>query len=350
MASIVLRSVERSLESEGSGKSEWKVLRDGGNEKFDDGQYAKACEQYSDALMFISLTDRPARVHLLTNRALSHLKAGKPNQAICDCESVLHLAPLPDAGSKAPRDLKTAEVVMKALYIKGVACREKGDAEAARCDLRLVKELSDAKKDLLVTQDRAHLLQLLKDLGVEEQHGGGVAGALAAAMRLLRRLTQQLVSHLFWHIGPLFVVWGAWVYLSVWLCSSATTAQEGLFLDVQRAQTMSAVGAMVLTLLWHSWSRWEEAQKAKHGGAFRSLREQVKGWWAVSRALGLLTTARLVSAQLAPALETVLRRGGGAAEGEQEEARSRLQHDIQDIMASLKSSQVCVCVCVCVCV
>ena len=47
MASIVLRSVERSLDSEEGRSAEWKALRDGGNEKFDDGQYTRACEQCS---------------------------------------------------------------------------------------------------------------------------------------------------------------------------------------------------------------------------------------------------------------------------------------------------------------
>jgi len=275
-----LRSVQRSLDAErsldgggsGGGRGgEWKKLRDSGNDMFDAGEYARAVEHYSDALMFISLTDRPARIHLLSNRALSHLKAGQPNQAICDCESILHLAPRPDHGSKARRDLTTAEAVMKALYIKGMAYKEKGDKETARCDLRLVKELSDSKKDLLVSHDRAHLLQILKDLGAAEQ-----GGTLVAASRLLRRLVEQLTSHMFWSIGPLFLVWGAWVYICVWLCSSADTSKEGLMLDLQRAQTMSAVGAIVLTLLWHSWARWEESQKAQRGDAFRGLREQVE--------------------------------------------------------------------------
>ena len=144
---MALRSVQRSLnDSGGSGGGkggEWRKLRDSGNDMFDAGQYARAAENYSDALMFISLTDRPARIHLLSNRALSHLKAGQLSQAICDCESILHLAPRPNPGRKAPRDLATAEAVMKAMYIKGMAYREKGDKETARCDLRLVKELGD---------------------------------------------------------------------------------------------------------------------------------------------------------------------------------------------------------------
>jgi len=128
------------------GSAEWKQLRDDGNEKFDHGDYAQAgalywlleysvnlCtitdntahlpartytrtpahppgEKYSDALMFISLTDRPARIHLLNNRALSHLKAGKFNQAIYDAESVLHLA-IPAAGSSG--STKNKEAVIK---------------------------------------------------------------------------------------------------------------------------------------------------------------------------------------------------------------------------------------------
>jgi hypothetical protein len=81
MCRIALRGIEASYASEAaSSNTEWKELRDAGNSRFDNGLFEQAAQKFSDSLMFISLTDRPARVHLLNNRALALLKASKFNQ------------------------------------------------------------------------------------------------------------------------------------------------------------------------------------------------------------------------------------------------------------------------------
>ena len=73
-----LQTVERTMAEEdascsgvaGGGASEWQTLRDAGNALFDSGHLSQAAAKYGDALVFISLANRPARVHLLNNRAL----------------------------------------------------------------------------------------------------------------------------------------------------------------------------------------------------------------------------------------------------------------------------------------
>jgi hypothetical protein len=282
----VLRAVERALPGEASGddrggaggkggRSEWKVLRDAGNRLFESGKYAQAGEKYSDALMFISLSDRAARIHLLCNRALAHLEGSKFSEAMWDCESVLHLAPQ-HQGSAA---------LAKALYLKGMAHRGRGNIEAARAHLRQVRTLSSAKPGLLAQADREHLQLLLKELADAETDA--LPGIAAKLSYLLRCLVIYAAGFFLWSLAPLVVLMGIWTYMSVRM--NVDSGKDGLLLDVQRAQIMAALGAFGITTLWHMWGRWEAAEKKRRGAEFRSMREHVLGWWAVTRALGVRT-------------------------------------------------------------
>ena len=347
-----LRSIETSYEGEAAGSAEWKTLRDGANAKFISQQYAQAGEKYSDALMFISLTDRPARIHLLNNRALAHLNASKFNQAIWDCESVIHLAP-PSASGGGGRSSSSAAMI-KSLYIKGLVYKEKGDAETALSHLRQAAKLCGTDLELLASSDRAHLQTIIKELS--EQLGEGGAGTGINTMpsqlwRRARRLAGTGADFLFWSISPLVLLVGTWLFVSVWACSSAVAATEGggFILDVQRAQLMSGFGAVAISTCWQMWTWWEQRERERRGEAFVSIREEIRGWWAVSRALGLAATARLVvkhglratqvsEAPAAPSTNSrwwrwggggMSRSGGGGRDGHDE--RARLRDDLANI-------------------
>jgi hypothetical protein len=324
--------------------AQWRTLRDAGNLEFGRGSFAAACEKYADALMFISLTDRPARVHLLTNRALAHLQAAQLSQAMWDCESVLHLLPPRGTSQFAALPAHTTQAVMKALYVKGMALKAKGDAENAVIALRQVWTLSGDEQQLLASQDRPHVQEVLKELGAEEKRKTG--GVVVQVVKLVRRLVESASSHIVWDLTPLLLIWLAWVFISVLVCSSSAADKPDFMLDVQRAQTMSVVGVFSITFMWHSWGSWEAAEKKKQGPLFRTTRENVLGWWAVARALGVRTSVLLIRHRvaalfrraLATSLQVFATQGGSFDGASAEDTRSKLKEDLADIVSSFSAA------------
>lgn len=324
--------------------AQWQTLRDAGNLDFGRGSFVAGAEKYADALMFISLTDRPARVHLLTNRALANLQAGRLSQAMWDCESVLHLLPPRGTSQFAALPAHTTQAVMKALYVKGMALKAKGDAENAVIALRQVWTLSGDEQQLLASQDRPHVHEVLKELGAEEKRKTG--GVVVQVVKLVRRLVESASSHIIWDLTPLLLIWLVWVFIAVLVCSSSAADKPDFMLDVQRAQTMSVVGVFSITFVWHSWGSWEAAEKKKQGPLFRTTRENVLGWWAVARALGVRTTVLLIRHRVAALFRQALAassqafatKGGSLDGASAEDTRSKLKEDLADIVSSFSAA------------
>ena len=369
-----LQTVERTMAEEdascsgvaGGGASEWQTLRDAGNALFDSGHLSQAAAKYGDALVFISLANRPARVHLLNNRALAHLRAGKPRLAIWDCESVLLLAP-PPTRDAANFQHRGNPAMLKAIYIKAMGQKERGDVEAARMGLHMVWLLSGTRQELLSPPDRTHVQELLVDLAKHfdadifpENDGPGIVPRVG---RTLQRVSIWVGSHLLWSLAPLCILIGAWIHVAVMVNVTADGSRAmlqgsmspALVLDLERARVLSLLGTLGITILWHIWGLWEVWEKKRRGVAFRSSRDHVRAWWALSRSLGLQTcmsllwqTFKLSARQAVSGIfagkecgqsAVCDKAGEEAAQSEQIGARQALKRDVDELAAALQGQQ-----------
>jgi len=104
------------LGSGGGPGGAWEKLCADGARLFAEEDFKKAGEAYTDALSFISLSDRRARAAVLLNRAHAHIKRNMLREAVWDADGAIALS-----GSS-----------VRSLYTRGLARRESKVSERER--------------------------------------------------------------------------------------------------------------------------------------------------------------------------------------------------------------------------